>query len=108
MERTNEQIIGCDIGARYIILHDGKKAIRIEKPQQITQPQLQLQPGTKIIIEQTGAYGIRWAEIFTNLGYTVYIADGRDFKNYRLAHSRKKDDTIIEGKECENQEQKKH
>ena len=85
------RVYGCDIGAKEIILHDGEKSYYINKPEQakeiIKEPAI-------VVLEQTGAYGIRWCEVFSALGCQVYIADGRDFKNFRLAHSKKKDDTI--------------
>ncbi len=84
-------IYGADIGAKEIILHNGSQSLRISTP---LEAQALIKPNDVVILEQTGAYGIRWAEIFTTLGAKVFIADGRDFKNYRLAHSRKKDDTL--------------
>jgi transposase len=84
-----KKVIGCDIGAHFIILHDGKNAIRIEDPKDLPQEYL----NAVFILEQTGAYGIRWAQIFLNLGQ-VYIVDGRDFKNFRLAHTRQKNDNL--------------
>ncbi len=85
------RVIGCDVGAKYIIVHDGDKAIEISTP---LEAQAYIRPNDIVVLEQTGAYGIRWAEVFSTLGAKVYIADGRDFKNYRLAHSRKKDDSL--------------
>jgi len=85
------RIIGCDVGAKYIIVHDGDKAVEISTP---LEAQAYIRPNDIVVLEQTGAYGIRWAEVFSTLGAKVYIADGRDFKNYRLAHSRKKDDSL--------------
>ncbi len=85
------RIIGVDIGAKYIIAHDGDKAVEISTP---LEAQAYIRPNDIVVLEQTGAYGIRWAEVFSILGAKVYIADGRDFKNYRLAHSRKKDDSL--------------
>ncbi len=81
------RIIGVDIGAKYIIAHDGSKAVEISTP---LEAQAYIRPKDIVVLEQTGAYGMRWAEVFSSLGAKVYIADGRDFKNYRLAHSRKK------------------
>ncbi|MEM2447283.1 MAG: transposase [Candidatus Bathyarchaeia archaeon] len=85
------RIIGCDVGAKYIIVHDGDKAVEISTP---LEAQAYIRPNDIVVLEQTGAYGIRWAEVFSTLGAKIYIADGRDFKNYRLAHSRKKDDSL--------------
>ncbi|NPA40837.1 MAG: IS110 family transposase [Aquificae bacterium] len=84
-------IYGCDVGAKSIILHDGKKAHQISTP---LEAKAIIKNPAVIVLEQTGAYGIRWAEIFTSMGCKVFIADGRDFKNYRLAHSKKKDDRL--------------
>jgi transposase len=83
------KVIGCDIGAHFIILHDGKNATRIEDPKELPQEYL----NAVFVLEQTGAYGIRWAQIFSDLG-KVYIVDGRDFKNFRLAHTRQKNDNL--------------
>ncbi len=82
---------GCDVGARSIILHDGKNAHEVSTP---LEAEALIKPPAVVVLEQTGAYGIRWAEIFNTLGCKVFIADGRDFKNYRLAHSKKKDDRL--------------
>jgi transposase len=35
-------------------------------------------------MEQTGAYGLRWGQVLEDLGAKVYIADGKDFKNFKL------------------------
>jgi transposase len=44
-------------------------------------------------MEQTGAYGLRWGQVLEDLGAKVYIADGKDFKNFKLYQAvRKKDD----------------
>jgi len=85
------KVYGCDVGARSIILHDGKKAHEISTS---LDAKAVIKTPAVIVLEQTGAYGIRWAEIFTSIGCRVFIADGRDFKNYRLAHSKKKDDRL--------------
>ena len=85
-------IYGVDIGAKFIILHDGKKSHQINEPSQLQD--VNVKEGDIIVMEQTGAYGIRWANIFTDLGLKVYIADGKDFKNFRMAFNRKKDDVI--------------
>jgi hypothetical protein len=87
--RQGKLVIGCDVSASFIILHDGKNALRIEDPKDLPE----FPPNTVFVLEQTGAYGIRWAQVFSNLG-EVYIADGRDFKNFRLAHTRQKNDNL--------------
>jgi len=89
MRQGKKQVIGCDVSAGFIILHDGKNALRIEDPKDLPQEYL----NAVFILEQTGAYGIRWAQIFLGLG-EVYIADGKDFKNFRLAHTRQKNDNL--------------
>jgi len=88
MRQGKRLVIGCDVSASFIILHDGKNALRIEDPKEL--PDLK---NAVFVLEQTGAYGIRWAQIFSNFG-EVYIADGRDFKNFRLAHTRQKNDNL--------------
>ena len=46
-----------------------------------------------MVLEQTGAYGLRWGQVLEDLGAKVYIADGKDFKNFKLYQAvRKKDD----------------
>lgn len=84
-----KKVIGCDIGAHFIILHDGKNAIKVEDPKDLPNNLR----NSIFVLEQTGAYGIRWAQIFSDLG-KVYIVDGRDFKNFRLAHTRQKNDNL--------------
>ena len=45
-----------------------------------------------MVLEQTGAYGLRWGQVLEDLGAKVYIADGKDFKNFKLYQAvRKKD-----------------
>jgi transposase len=87
--RQGKLVIGCDVSASFIILHDGKNALRVEDPKDLPE----FPPNTVFVLEQTGAYGIRWAQVFISLG-EVYIADGRDFKNFRLAHTRQKNDNL--------------
>ncbi len=89
------KIYGCDIGAKFIILHDGKNFYQIKDHKDLQEIRdLGLTENDIVVLEQTGAYGIRWAEIFTSIGLKVYIADGKDFKNFRMAFSKKKDDVI--------------
>ncbi|MCS7214306.1 MAG: transposase, partial [Candidatus Calescibacterium sp.] len=83
------RLLGCDVGAEFIIIHDGKTATKITTP---LEAQAYIKNSDVVILEQTGAYGVRWCELFQSLGAKVYIADGRDFKSYRNAYSRKKDD----------------
>ena len=46
-----------------------------------------------MVLEQTGAYGLRWGQVLEDLRAKVYIADGKDFKNFKLYQAvRKKDD----------------
>jgi len=89
MKQGKKLIIGCDVSASFIILHDGENALKIQDPTELPE----FPPNTIFILEQTGAYGIRWAQVFISLG-EVYIADGRDFKNFRLAHTRQKNDNL--------------
>jgi transposase len=89
MRQGKKLVIGCDVSAGFIILHDGKNALKIQDPKKLPE----FPPNTTFILEQTGAYGIRWAQVFISLG-EVYIADGRDFKNFRLAHTRQKNDSL--------------
>jgi transposase len=91
--KNRGRIFGCDIGSKFIILHDGKTSYKISNIEEL-QTFLNITPNDIFVLEQTGAYGIRWAEIFTSFGSNVYIVDGKDFKNYRLSRNRKKDDTI--------------
>jgi transposase len=86
-------VYGCDIGAKFIILHDGKNSYKISNSKDLS-IYLDIKPNDVFVLEQTGAYGIRWAEIFSSFGANVYIVDGKDFKNYRLSRNRKKDDVI--------------
>ncbi|WP_461832072.1 hypothetical protein [Aquifex sp.] len=43
-----------------------------------------------VVLEQTGAYGIRWAYIFSDFGAKVFIADGKEFKAFRHGQTGKK------------------
>ncbi len=82
-------ILGCDVGKDFIILHGGKTWQRIEDKDNL--PDLR---GAIVILEQTGAYGLRWAEKLTNAGAEIYIADGKQFKRFRNAFDRRKDDYV--------------
>ena len=90
MKKT--KIIGADVSKDFIILHDGRQAYRI------TDNNLSSAKGIVenaiVVLEQTGAYGIRWAYILSDLGAEVWIADGREFKAFRHGHTRKKDDYL--------------
>lgn len=85
------EVWGCDVSARFIILHDGKQAIRAETKEDLRNLNLS---GSVVVLEQTGSYGVRWATLLESLGAKVYIADGRDFKNFRMGYTRKKNDQI--------------
>lgn len=86
-----KRVLGCDISANFIILHDGKQAVRIDKPEDLKDLNLS---GSVVVLEQTGSYGVRWATLLETVGARVYIADGKDFKNFRLGYTRKKNDSL--------------
>jgi transposase len=86
-----EKVLGCDVSKDYIILHDGNQAYKLtlENFKSIQR----LVNNSIVVIEQTGAYGLRWGQVLEDLGAKVYIADGKDFKNFKLYQAvRKKDD----------------
>jgi len=77
-----QKVLGCDVSKDYIILHDGGQAYKLslENFQSIQK----LVNNSIVVIEQTGAYGLRWGQVLEDLGARVYIADGKDFKNFKL------------------------
>jgi transposase len=86
-----EKVFGCDVSKDYIILHDGSQAYKLslENFKSIQR----LVNNSIVVMEQTGAYGLRWGQVLEDLGAKVYIADGKDFKNFKLYQAvRKKDD----------------
>jgi len=84
-----ERVIGCDVGAEFIIAYDGEQIRKIEEVSQIPEEWR----GAIFVLEQTGAYGVKWAEILSKYG-AVFIADGKDFKRFRQAHTNKKTDQL--------------
>jgi transposase len=85
-----QRVLGCDVSKDYIILHDGSQAykLNLENFQSIQR----LVNNSIVVIEQTGAYGLRWGQVLEDLGAKVYIADGKDFKNFKLYQAVKKKD----------------
>jgi len=53
-----EKVFGCDVSKNYIILHDGSQAYKLslENFKSIQK----LVNNSIVVIEQTGAYGLRW------------------------------------------------
>lgn len=86
------KVIGCDVAKTFVILHDGKNHYHIDD----TNLDLakEIVKDAIVVLEQTGAYGIRWAYIFSDLGAKVFIADGKEFKAFRHGRDRRKDDWI--------------
>ncbi len=84
------RVLGCDVAKDYCILHDGRQGFWLDL-QNLSEFQ-NLLNGAVVVLEQTGAYGVRWAQIFETLGASVYIADGKEFNRYRKGHSSRKDD----------------
>ncbi len=86
------KVIGCDVAKTFVILHDGKNHYHIDD----TNFDLakEIVKDSVVVLEQTGAYGIRWAYIFSDLGAKVFIADGKEFKAFRHGQTRKKNDWI--------------
>jgi hypothetical protein len=56
-----ERVFGCDVSKDYIILHDGSQAYKLslENFQSIQK----LVNNNIVVIEQTGAYGLRWGQV---------------------------------------------
>ncbi len=87
------KVIGVDVSKNFIIAFDGKSHWRITLKdlhivERITDEH------TTIVMEQTGAYGIKFAQLFTKHGATVYFADGKQFKRFRMGRKTKKSDYI--------------
>ncbi len=86
------KILGCDVAKNFIILHDGNAHYHINDVNLHTLKELV--ENSIVVLEQTGAYGIRWAYILSDFGAKVYIADGKEFKAFRHGRDRRKDDWI--------------
>jgi len=56
--KMQERVLGCDVSKDYIILHDGSQAYKLslENFKSIQK----LVNNSIVVIEQTGAYGLRW------------------------------------------------
>ena len=61
-----EKVFGCDVSKDYIILHDGSQAYRLSL-ENIKSIQ-KLVNNSIVVIEQTGAYGLRWGASLRRLG----------------------------------------
>ena len=87
------KVIGCDVAKDFVILYDGKgyyhygtRKTRIKrvKVKEISYDELKdLIANSTVILEQTGTYGIRFANIFSDLGAEVLIADGKAINRFR-------------------------
>ena len=82
------QVWGCDVAKDYCILHNGRQGFYLDL-NNLKEFNFQ---NSIIVLEQTGAYGIRWAQIFESLGAAVYIADGKEFNRFRKGNTSRKDD----------------
>jgi len=80
--KIQERVLGCDVSKDYIILHDGSQAYKLSLEN--FKNLQKLVNNSIVVIEQTGAYGLRWGQVLEDLGAKVYIADGKDFKNFKL------------------------
>jgi len=87
------KIIGVDVSKNFIIAFDGKSYHRIDNKSLDLLPQI-VKKGDLVVMEQTGAYGVRYAQIFTSLGAEVFFADGKEFKAFRHGQIRKKSDYL--------------
>ena len=86
------KVYGCDVAKDFIILHDGQDKLKITN-ENINKLK-ELVKNNIVVLEQTGAYGVRWAYIIKDAGAKVYIADGKEFKAFRHGRDRRKDDWI--------------
>lgn len=86
------KILGCDVAKDFIILHDGNTHYHINDINLSTLKELV--ENSIVVLEQTGAYGIRWAYILSDFGAKVFIADGKEFKAFRHGRDRRKDDWV--------------
>ncbi|HID66682.1 MAG TPA: hypothetical protein EYP32_07930 [Aquificaceae bacterium] len=87
-----KKVIGCDVSKHFVILHDGENHFYIDDSN--LDLAKEIVNDAIVVLEQTGAYGIRWSYIFSDFGAKVFIADGKEFKAFRHGHTRKKDDYI--------------
>jgi len=87
-----KKVIGCDVAKTFVILHDGKNHFYIDDS--TLDLAKEIVKNSIVVLEQTGAYGIRWAYIFSDFGAKVFIADGKEFKAFRHGQTRKKTDWI--------------
>ena len=87
------KVIGVDVSKNFIIAYDGKSHWKITLKdthiiERITDEK------TTVVMEQTGAYGIKFAQLFARLGAKVFFADGKAFKRFRMGRKTKKSDYI--------------
>ena len=87
------KIWGIDVSKNFIVAFDGEYVYKISNENLHLLKDL-FKPNDVAVMEQTGAYGVRYAEILTSLGCKVFFADGKEFKAYRHGNIRKKSDTL--------------
>ena len=90
------RVIGCDVAKDFLVFHDvkgfylysenKKKTERLKaklKAKEIKNLSELIKNGDTVILEQTGTYGLSYAKRIEQLGATVLIADGKEFKRFR-------------------------
>ncbi len=87
------KIWGIDVSKNFIVAFDGEKVYKISNDELGLLNEL-FKPNDIAVMEQTGAYGVRYAEILSSLGCKVLFADGKEFKAFRHGNIRKKSDTL--------------
>ena len=101
------RVIGCDVAKDFLVFHDGKgfylysenkkKTERLKaklKAKEIKNLSELIKNGDTVILEQTGTYGLSYAKRIEQLGATVLIADGKEFKRFRNGRYRNKNDKV--------------
>jgi transposase len=59
--KMKEKVLGCDVSKDYIILHDGSQAYKLSLEN--FKSLQRLVNNSIVVMEQTGAYGLRWASL---------------------------------------------
>ncbi len=104
------KIIGVDVAKDFIVAYDGKnfyvygnskrglksrlpkrKKIKVIHVNDISQI---ASTGDKVILEQTGNYGLRYVKLFNEAGAEVYVADGKSLHRFRVGKREEKDDYV--------------
>jgi transposase len=64
--KMKEKVLGCDVSKDYIILHDSSQAYKLSLEN--FKSLQKLVNNSIVVMEQTGAYGLRWGKSWKTWG----------------------------------------